>query len=105
VANLQQVLRAEEQHLCDLGLEYVKQHAPGEYLKERPYPDVNEFLFRPTSDHGFQIYIEYFFFQTPTESSPDSDFWWVIINCAYAIPPFPSGKRDYYVIGLGWYVA
>ena len=79
--------------------------AAGEgYLVERPYPYVNKFLYFPIGDHGYRVYVEYFFFQQPDENSPDSDFWWAIINCPYAVAPFPGGRCEEYIIGLGWVV-
>lgn len=100
---LGQALRDQKQSLCALALERIRRHAGEDYLAETPFPALSEFLFHPISDHGFRVYVEYSFSQEPEEPSPD--FWWAIVNCAYAIPPYPTGKREYYVIGLGWYVA
>ena len=101
---LQEVLRGDRQRLCDLALERIQAAAGEGYLAERPHPAVNEFLFFPIGEQGYQVYVEYFFTQRPGEGSPDSDFWWAIINSPYAVAPFPTGKREEYVIGLGWAV-
>lgn len=101
---LQNLLRADKSWLCELALDRIRAAAGDEYLAERPYPDVNEFLFFPIGEQGYRVYVEYFFYQRPDENSPDSDFWWAIINCAYAVAPFPTGRREAYVIGLGWVV-
>jgi hypothetical protein len=102
---LHDTLRADKQRLCELALHRIRAAAGESYLAERPYPEVNEFLYFPIGDHGYRVYIEYFFYQQPDKNSPDSDFWWAIINCPYAIAPFPTGRREEYVIGLGWAVA
>ncbi len=102
---LQDLLRADKQWLCELALDRIRASAGESYLAERPYPAVNEFLFFPIGEQGYRVYVEYFFFQRPDENSPDSDFWWAIINCPYAVAPFPTGRREAYVIGLGWVVA
>jgi hypothetical protein len=99
------MLRADKQRLCDLALDRIRAAADESYLAERPYPKVNEFQFFPIGEQGYRVYIEYFFFQRPDENSPDSDFWWAIINCPYAVAQFPTGRREDYVIGLGWAVA
>lgn len=101
---LHDTLKAHRQRLCELALDRIRAAASGDYLNERPYPEVNEFLYFPINDHGYQVYVEYFFLQRPDENSPDSDFWWAIINCPYALAPFPTGRREEYVIGLGWVV-
>ena len=100
----QDLLRADKPWLCELALDRIRAAAGEDYLTERPCPEVNEFLFFPIGDQGYRVYIEYFFLRRPDEHSPDSDFWWSIINCPYAVPPFPFGRRVANVIGLGWYV-
>src|SRR3990167_8871645 len=84
-------------HLKSIGLERVRFHAGENYLAERPFPEVNQILARPLSGAGFRIYIEYFFYQKPNENSPDSDFWWVILNC----PASPLQSRTIHVVDLG----
>jgi hypothetical protein len=101
---LHDALKADKRRLCELALARIRAAAGEGYLAERPHPEVNEFLYFPIDDHGYQVYVEYFFNQRPDENSPDSDFWWAIINCPYAVAPFPTGRRDEYVIGLGWVV-
>ncbi len=102
---LQDLLRAHKPWLCELALGRIRATAGESYLAERPHPEVNELLFFPIDDTGYRVYVAYFFNQRPDAASPDSDFWWAIINCPYAVPPFPTGRREAYVIGLGWYVA
>ena len=65
-------------------------------LIERPYPDVNDFLFYPFSDSGYRVFIEFVFYQKENENTPDTDTWWVIINCP------PQGGT--YAISFGWVV-
>ena len=104
---LQDLLRAHKPRLCELALSRILEAAGAGYVAERPHPDVIQFLFFPIDDHGYRVYIEYFFSQRPDESSPDSDYWWVIINSPYAVVPYPDprvGQADY-VIGLGWRVS
>lgn len=101
---LQDLLRADKKWLCELALDRIRTAAGERYLTERPYPDVNEFLFFPIGEQGYRVYLEFFFYQRPDENSPDSDFWWAIINCPNAVAPFPTGRRKAYVIGLGWVV-
>ena len=101
---LQDLISTHKPWLCELALARIRVAAGADYLCERPHPEMNEFLFFPIGDTGYCVYIEYFFNQRPDGSSPDSDFWWAIINCAYAVPPFPTGRREAYVIGLGWVV-
>ena len=102
---LQDLLRAHKPWLCGLALDRIRAAAGAECLAERPYPEVNEFLFFPIDDTGYRVYVAYFFNQRPDGASPDSDFWWAIINCPHAVEPFPTSRREAYVIGLGWYVA
>jgi hypothetical protein len=102
---LQELLRADKQWLCDLALDRIRAAAGESYLAERPHPEVNEFLFFPIGEQGYQVYVEYVFLQQPDASSPDSDFWWAIINCPYAVAESTTGRREAYVIGLGWLVA
>ncbi len=104
-ALLIETLRGDKQRICGLALERIKRHTEADYLAARRYPEINEILFFPIGERGFRVYVEYFFLERPDENSGDSDFWWVIINCPYAVPPFPTGKREYYVIGLGWFIA
>lgn len=101
---LQDLIRAHKPWLCELALGRIRTAAGESYLAERSYPGVNEFLFFPIDDTGYQVYVEYFFNQRSDAASPDSDFWWAIINCPYAVEPFPTGRREAYVIGLGWVV-
>lgn len=101
---LQDLLRAHKPWLCELALDQIRAAAGQAYLTERPYPDVNDFQFFPIDEQGYRVYVEYYFSQRPDENSPDSDFWWAIINCPYAIEPFPTGRREANVIGLGWWV-
>lgn len=101
---LHDTLKAHRQQLCALALEQIRAAAGEDYLRERPFAEVNEFLYFPIGDDGYQVYVEYFFYQRRNETSPDSDFWWAIINCPYAVAPFPTGRREEYVIGLGWVV-
>lgn len=103
--SLQELLRAHKSWLCELALDRIRTAAGAEYLAERPHAEVNEFLFFPIDDTGYRVYVAYFFNQRPDGASPDSDYWWAIINCPYAVEPFPTGRREAYVIGLGWYVA
>lgn len=102
--SLQDMLRADKPWLCELALDQIRAAAGEDYLAERPFPAVNEFLFFPIGEQGYQVYVEYFFFQRSDENSPDSDFWWAIINCPYAVVPFPTGRREAYIIALGWAV-
>jgi len=85
-------------------LERIREHAGTPYLSERPFPEVNSVLFRPTSESGFQIYVEYFFFQAPNENSPDSDVWWAIINCPRATQQDLQAALHFNVTDLGWSV-
>jgi hypothetical protein len=101
---LHNALQAHRDRLCELALQRICAVAGEAYLAERPYPDVNDFLYFPIDDFGYRVYVEYFFFQKPDENSCDSDFWWVIINCPSVLPPFVTGRREEYVIGLGWIV-
>ena len=101
---LHELLRGHKPWLCEMALSRIQAAAGADYLAERPYPEVNEFLFFPTDNTGYRVYVEYFFYQQPDENSPDSDFWWVIVKCPYAVAPFPTGRREAYVIGLGWVV-
>ncbi|QJW94720.1 hypothetical protein [Frigoriglobus tundricola] len=101
---LQDLLRSHKPWLCELTLDRIRAAAGADYLAERPYPEVHEFLFFPIDDTGYRVYVEYFFTQQPDRASPDSDFWWAMINCPYALEPFPTGRREVYVIGLGWVV-
>jgi hypothetical protein len=99
---LQDLLRNDKQWLCELALCRIREMAGASYIAERPYPDVNEFMFYPIGEQGYKVYVEYFFFEKPDKNSPYSDFWWVIISCPYTIPPFPTGRREAGVVGLGW---
>jgi hypothetical protein len=101
---LHDLLCADKQWLCDLALDRIRSAAGDDYVAERPYPEVNQFLFFPIGKRGYRVYVEYFFFQRSDENSPDSDYWWAIINCPYAVAPFPTGRREAYVIGFGWLV-
>ena len=98
-------VRTEEQLICEMALKRIRLAAGETYLAERPYPEVNDFLFMPISDRGFRVYVEFAFFARTNENSPHTDFWWAIINCPYGVATFPTGRRDYYVIALGWVVA
>ena len=102
---LQDLLLAHKPWLCELALSQIRVMAGDSYLTERPYSELNEFQFFPIGEQGYQVYVEYFFNQRPDTGSPDSDFWWAIINCAYAVSPYPSGRREAYVVGLGWRVS
>lgn len=75
VKTLHDMLRADRQRLCELALNQIRVSAGEGYLAERPYPEVNEFLYFPIGDQGYRVYVEYFFSQRPDENSPDSDFW------------------------------
>lgn len=44
---LQDLLRSHKPWLCALALDRIRLMAGVEYLAERPYPEVNEFLFFP----------------------------------------------------------
>ena len=99
---LHDTLRAHKQRLCELAVERIRTAAGENHLAERPYAELNQFLYFPIGDQGYQVYVEFFFAQKLNETSPDSDFWWAIINCPYAIVPFPTGRREEYVIGFGW---
>jgi hypothetical protein len=103
--NLQDLLRADKAWLCELALSQIRAAAGESYLAERPVPCENEFLFHPINDCGYQVYVEYFFAKRPNEASYEIDYWWAIIQCPYAVAPFPSGRREAYVIGVGWYIA
>lgn len=102
---LQDLLRAHKPWLCELALDRIRAVAGADYVAERPFPEVNEFLFFPINDTGYRVYIEYFFNQWPDAISSASDYWWAVINCPYVVEPFPTGRREANVIGLGWYVA
>ena len=99
-----QTLRAEQERLCALALQRIRRHAGEEDLAERPHPELGDLLFIPIDDHGYRVYVEYRFFRDPDKNRPESDFWWVIVNCPYAIGPFSTRKRQYQVTGLGWVV-
>jgi len=98
-------LRADKDRLCELALVRICDAAGEAYLAERPHPEVNEFLYTPIGDHGYQVYVEYFFYQRHDQNSPDSDFWWTVINCPYALVPLVGGQRLGNIVGLGWVVA
>jgi len=102
---LHERLHAEKPKLCAIALERIRAAAGANYLAQSPHPEVDEFLFFPIGEHGFRVYISFVFLLRPNENTPDSDFWWAIINCPYAVDPFPTGQREFYVIGLGWAVA
>jgi hypothetical protein len=101
---LQDLLRADKLWLCELALDRIRAAAGESYLAGRPHPEVNEFLFFPIGEQGYRVYVQYSFSLRPDETSPKGDFWWAIINCPYAVPPFPTGRREAYVIGFGWVV-
>jgi hypothetical protein len=102
---LHDTLRADKERLCELALVRIRGAAGEAYLVERPHPEVNEFLYVPIDGHGYQVYVEYFFLQRHDQNSPDSDFWWAVINCPYAVAPPLGGQRVGNVVGLGWVVA
>ncbi len=99
---LQERLTKDKQWLCGLALDRIRAAAGESYLAERPYPDVNNFQFIPIGQQGYRGYIEYVFFQRPDENTPDSDFWWVIINCPNATDPLATRSGEAVVIGFGW---
>lgn len=102
---LHDTLRSEKDRLCALALDRILAAGGEKELAERPYPEVNEYLFHPIGDYGYRVYVEIHFFYRPNEASPDSDFWWAIFDCPYELPPSPTRRREEYIIGLGWIVA
>ncbi len=98
------LLNTEKEVLCKLALETIQDAAGQRYLSERPYPEVQEFLFIPVGNDGYRVYIEYFFFQKEDENSPDSDIWWVIINCPRRLDKSVAWSQQNYVISFGWVV-
>ena len=102
---LHDLLRTHKPWLCELALERIRAAAGESYLSERPHPWAGDFQFCPSGEQGYRVYVEYFFYQRSDENSPDSDYWWAIIICPYAVPPFPGNRREANVIGFGWYVA
>ena len=89
--------RSHQTQIEALALNHFRQLAGEEYRTQRPHVEQNEISLRPTSDSSFQVYLEYFFNQNHQKPSPDSDYWWAIVNC-------PEGP-NFYIIGAGWYVA
>lgn len=109
-AALLREMRGEKEQLCTLALARIKEHAGAGFLSERPHPLEGVFLFHPTSESSYRAYIEYYFLEKPVEfylrrsqSTPDSDHWWAIINCPNVLTPFWSSQK-YYVVGIGWIV-
>ena len=100
---LQDMLRADKSWLCELALDRIRDAAGATYLAERPDPELDEFLFVPHGENGYLAYIEWRFYPRPYGNS-DSDFWWSMINCPTPVPRFQTGRREAYVIGLGWIV-
>src|SRR5690349_3500118 len=104
---LLQKVHSEKEQLCALALARIKDHAGAEFLLERPHPLVGEFLFHPTSGSGYRAYIEYYFLPKPVEfylqraeSTPDTDQWWAIINCPFALSTSLTPPQKHYVIGI-----
>jgi hypothetical protein len=102
--NLLVIASSNLERFTSYALEQIQKHVGPPYLAERPYPEINSVLFRPTSPSGFQIYVEYFFLQEPDENSPDSDVWWAIINCPSATQANLQATLHFNVTDLGWSV-
>ena len=102
--NLLEVAASNLERFSSYALERIRTHVGTLYLSERPYPEINSVLFRPTSGVGFQIYVEYFFFQKPDENSSDSDVWWAIINCPRATQQSIQAALHFNITDLGWSV-
>lgn len=99
------IVRSERERLISFGTKAIRTHLEAGYAKERPYLDVQEVLFRPTSSESFRVYIECFFNQYPDKASPDTDYWWVIINCPMAMGEMAGDPIHLYATDLGYYVA
>src|SRR5262245_19623054 len=94
-ADLARSLGLEKQRLSDIALERIRLHAGESYCAEKPHASLNQALFFPIDNHGFQAYIDFVFLQDPDQNTCDSDFWWAIINCPH------SNSGRIYVIGIG----
>ncbi len=101
---LYDLVGSHKQWLCDLALDFVRTLANVSFLADTPYPREGDFLFIPCGDTGYKVYVEYAFATQPDVPRADSDYWWVILGCPYPAAPFPTGRREAYLDGLGWYV-
>lgn len=102
---LQGLLRSDKSMLCDLALGKIRSLAGEDYLAKTPYPELGEFLFHPINNQqGYRVYIEWYFSERPGGNS-NGDFWWTLILCPYAVPPFPTGRREVVVDGIGWAIS
>jgi hypothetical protein len=101
---LHDLVQSHKPWLCDLALSRIRTFAKVSFLADTPYPREGDFLFIPSGDRGYRVYIEYAFTAQPDGPRADSDWWWVILGCPDPVAPFPTGRREAYVDGLGWYV-
>ncbi|WP_020475685.1 hypothetical protein [Zavarzinella formosa] len=102
--HLHDLVQSHKQWLCDLALARIRAVANVSFLADTPYPQEGDFRYIPLADTGYKVYVEYAFAAQPNEPRPDSDYWWVILGCPYPVAPFPTGRREAFVDGLGWYV-
>ncbi|HQR07973.1 MAG TPA: hypothetical protein PLN21_14190 [Gemmatales bacterium] len=101
---LDDLVRSHKSWLCEQALTLIRAVANVSFLADTPYPLVCDFLYIPFSDTGYRAYVEYAFGPHPDRPRPDNDYWWIILGCPYPVAPFPTGRREVYVVGLGWYV-
>ena len=100
--DLHDTLKSQKETICKIALDRILIHAGPQYLAETPHASESDFLFHPIDDHGFRVFVSYTFQSDPDRPSGDSDSWWAIVHCTYAVEPFPAGRRKYYVTDLGW---
>ncbi len=105
-ADMIQVYRDNQQYIEERALTTIKRHLGEETLATKPYVLRNIVLFAPYSNHGFQIYFQFYFLEQTEHAPAESDYWWAIINCSYVFDERfgPDRKRFWGVTNLGWTV-